>query len=91
MSKQGFMPIAPWVSPEERQEFAVRLAAIYHNRSGSIGDLSLALGGSRTLLHMALKQNGLNADHCIKLEAVLGRDLFPREFFRPDIFIPTAE
>lgn len=82
------MPVPEWVGPEQRQEFVVRLAALYHNQKGSLGTLSEAMGGSRALLHMALKTNGLNADHCIKLEKVLGRDAFPREFFRPDIFLP---
>ncbi len=63
-----------------------RLAAVYHNAKGSIGTLSEEIG-SRSLLHMALAGGGLTADHCIKLEKVLGAELFPREFFRPDIFL----
>lgn len=40
------------------------------------------------MLHMALKsKGGVNAQSCIRLEELLGRDLFPREFFRPDIFV----
>lgn len=79
--------IPAWVSEDRRQRFALRLAALYHNESGSLGELSEALGGSRGLLHMALKsQRGLSADLCVKLEGVLGREQFPREFFRPDIF-----
>lgn len=88
MSRREMMPVPDWVGPEQRQSFVVRLAALYHNSTGSLGVLSEALGGSKTMLHMALKQNGLNANHCIKLEELLGRDLFPREFFRPDIFLP---
>lgn len=88
MSKPRFMPVPSWVRPEQRQEFAVRLAALYHNRTGSLGALSTAIGGSRPLLHMALKTpGGINAQTCIKLEELLGRENFPREFFRPDIFI----
>ena len=87
MTKQAFMPVPAWVSPEQRQEFVVRLAALYHNRTGSLAELSRAMGGSGSLLHMALKTNGLNAKHCIKLEEILGRENFPREFFCPDIFI----
>ena len=88
MSKQSFMPVPSWVEPAQRQEFAIRLAAVYHNPTGSIGTLSEDIGLSRTALHMALSYKGLNADHCIKLEEKLGREFFPREFFRPDIFIP---
>ena len=84
-------PVPAWVEPDQRTEFAVRLAALYHNKAGSLGELSLALNGcnSRSLLHMALKSSGgLNAKTCIRLEEVLGRENFPREFFRPDIFLP---
>lgn len=87
MSKDNFMPVPVWVAPDRRDEFVLRLAAIYHNPTGSIRLLSKAIGLSGSGLHMALKAKGLNADHCIKLENVLGRELFPREFFRPDIFI----
>lgn len=80
--------IPAWVEPEQRAEFAVRLAALYYKMDGSLGDLSEALGGSRSLLHMALKsKGGVNAQTCIKLEELLGRETFPREFFRPDIFV----
>lgn len=88
MANQQFLPVPAWVAPEQRQEFAVRLAALYHNRTGSLGLLSEAMGLSKPALHQALSYKGLNASHCIKLESVLGRELFPREFFRPDIFIP---
>jgi hypothetical protein len=87
MSKQLPMRVPDWVAPEQYQRFAVRLAALYYCEDGGLGALSTALGYSTTALHMALSGKGLNADHCIKLENLLGRDLFPREFFRPDIFI----
>lgn len=87
MSSEKF-PIPAWVAPEERTEFALRLAASYLKMGGSLGDLSEALGGTRPMLHVALKsKGGVNANTCIKLEEVLGRELFPREFFRPDIFV----
>lgn len=87
MSKLKLMPVPVWCGPGEQQEFAVRLAALYFKMGGSLGDLSEAIGGSRSLLHMALKGNGLTAQTCIDLEKLLGRECFPREFFRPDIFI----
>lgn len=87
MSKTMPIRVPDWVKPEHYQRFAVRLAALYFCEEGSLGALSKALGYSSTALHMALTGKGLNADHCIKLETLLGRDQFPREFFRPDIFI----
>jgi hypothetical protein len=87
MSADKF-PIPAWVTPEQRPEFVLRLAASYLTMGGSLGDLSEAIGSSRPMLHMALKSpGGINAQTCIKLEERLGRDLFPREFFRPDIFV----
>jgi hypothetical protein len=83
------MRVPDWVGPEQRQSFVVRLAALYHNPTGSLGTLSEAIGGSRSLLHAALKQGGLTVQTCIKLEELLGREHFPREFFRPDLFLPV--
>jgi len=88
MSKTEKFHIPAWVKPEERAEFAVRLAALYYSMDGSLGKLSKALGGSTSMLHMAFKNpNGISPQTCIKLEELLGRDHFPREFFRPDIFV----
>lgn len=70
--------------------FVCRLAAVYHNPKGSLGLLSKDIGGSSTLLHMAVAGTGLTPATCIKLEELLGRDHFPREFFRPDIFLPEG-
>lgn len=88
MSKPPF-PIPAYVTPENRTEFALRLAALYLSMDGSMSELSTALGFSRSNLHVALKsKGGVNAQTCIKIEELLGRENFPREFFRPDIFIP---
>lgn len=88
MSKQNHLPVPSWVAPEQRQEFAVRLAAAYFAMGGSLNDLSRAIGRSQGYLHMSIKaEQGLTAETCIALEKLLGRELFPREFFRPDIFI----
>lgn len=48
----------------------------------------MALGGSSSMLHMQLNTTGTIAvTTCIKIEELLGRETFPREFFRPDIFV----
>lgn len=87
MSADKF-PIPSWVTPEQRPEFAVRLAAFYHDKSGSLGKLSKALGGSSSMLHMQLNTTGtITVNTCIKIEELLGRETFPREFLRPDIFV----
>lgn len=91
MSKKITMALPAWVTPEKHQLFAVRLASLHYSETGQVAALSSALGGSRSMLHMSLKQGGLSAATCIKLEELLGRENFPREFFRPDIFIPASE
>jgi hypothetical protein len=88
MSKPLLIRVPEWVTPEHYQRFTVRLAALYYSPNGNLGDLSKGCGYSSSALHMALSGKGLNADHCIKLESLLGRENFPREFFRPDIFLP---
>ena len=87
MNKPNMMRVPDWVKPEQRQMFVCRLAAVYHNEKGSLGALSVAIGGSESLLHMACSGNGLTPKTCIDLENLLGREHFPREFFRPDIFV----
>lgn len=86
MSSPVQFPVPGWVQPEDRQRFAVALAALYHNPTGSISELSKALGLSHATLNMALRGPGISERNCLALEALMGRDLFPREFFRPDLF-----
>lgn len=86
MTQHNSLRVPDWVKPEQYQMFAVRLAAVYHNEAGSIRVLSGSIG-SESMLHMALSGKGLTAQHCIDLENKLGREFFPREFFRPDIFV----
>lgn len=88
MSQPPLMRVPDWVKPEQRQLFVLRLAAVYHNEAGSIREMSAEIGAGSTL-HMALSSKGLTAEHCIALEGLLGREHFPREFFRPDIFVPA--
>ena len=90
MSHSEKYPVPVWVAPEERTEFALRLAALFHNKSGSLSDLSTAIGGSHSKLHMALRtKGGVSAQDCIQIETLLGRETMPREFIRPDLFVPA--
>lgn len=86
MSSHSEFPVPDWVQPEDRQRFAVALAALYHNPTGSIAELSKALGLSHAALGMALRGPGISARNCLALEALLGQERFPRQFFRPDLF-----
>lgn len=69
----------------------LRLAALYHNETGSLGDLAEALGLSNPALHMAIKRGQVSPDMAIGIESLLGRKLFPREMLRPDLFTLPQE
>jgi hypothetical protein len=94
MKTDSAWPSPAWViavtEPEqsiERRRFVLRLAALYHNPKGSLQELSRALNYSDNALHQAAVQNqGVTPECAIRLEGLLGRELFPRELFRPDIF-----
>lgn len=94
MKIDGFWPNPTWIERfaqeeeqiAERHRFVLRVAALYHNRSGSLQKLSAALGYSSNALHQASTQGRVTPECAIKLEKLLGREHFPRELFRPDIF-----
>ncbi len=87
-------PFPEWIGRVEEEEqgreqrrFILRLAALYHNPGGSLQELSRALDYSDNALHQAGVQNqGVTPECAVKLEKLLGREHFPRELFRPDIF-----
>lgn len=89
MSLETGFPLPQWAEGN-RQRFAIRMAALYHNEKGSIADLSCALGYSSATIAMQLKGPGLSKQTCLALEALLGADLFPRQWFRPDLFPAEA-
>lgn len=94
MSDEGPRPRPAWLASIATadqliayQQFALRVAALYHNQRGSVQVLSEALGYSKNALNQATRQKGITPETAIKLETLLGRSDFPREFFRPDIFL----
>lgn len=75
------------LSPKQQalyeNRFKIKLAALYYSSEGSIGPLSESIGFDRRTLSTTPR---VAPETAIKLEGKLGRDLFPREFFRPDLF-----
>lgn len=74
--------------PEDQQaqarcRFLVRLAALYYSPEGKLNKLSKALDLHENTLATT---DSITAEMAVKLESLLGRDLFPRELFRPDLF-----
>src|SRR5688500_4377125 len=90
----------PWPSPtwldgvadetereSERLRVLLGLACIYHSRRGKLADLAESLGITANALAIAKARGQVSPEMAIALEKALGRDLFPREAFRPDIFV----
>lgn len=89
--KTGTWPSPAWLNDDDLPEqaklrFLLRLAAIYHNPKGSLQDLSRAVGYADNGLNQAILNQSVTPECAIKLEGLLGREHFPRELFRPDIF-----
>lgn len=99
MSVVQAVPLPVWVSSSPPGEsldkaklcFIIRLAALYHNDKGSVGQLALACGLAESTLHQALKRGEIAPGHAVAIETATGRSLFPRELFRPDLFTIPQE
>ncbi len=63
------------------------LAAIYASEQGTASALAQALGMKPSAILQARKRGIIGADMALKLESLLGRAHFPRELFRPDLFL----
>lgn len=78
--------------PEERQliettRFYLRIAALYVDPEGRLSALSLACGlAESTLATVSKRVEKLSPETAILIERTVGRDLMPRELFRPDLF-----
>lgn len=99
MSVAEAVPSPAWVMQHDtpsqvdhaRLCFLIRLAALYHNERGSLGLLSTAIGMSEPALAMVCKRGTITGEIAVAIEAKIGRALFPREMFRPDLFTLPAE
>lgn len=70
-------------SKAARCRFLIRLCALHYSPEGRINALSERLGLSSNSL---AQLTSISPELAVKLEEVLGRDHFPRELFRPDMF-----
>jgi len=74
-----------------RAHFLLKIAALYNSPTKGMRGLSAAIGLDPNTLSAMLHQRQLpSVETCIKVEALLGRDIFPRELMRPDIFLPVG-
>ena len=72
----------------EKTRFLLRLAALYVDSEGRLSELSKACGlADNTLATVSRRQDRLSPEIAVKIEEVVGRDILPRELFRPDLFV----
>lgn len=76
---------------DERERASARLlldlAAIYATPQGTSSALARRLGLSTTAILQARKRGKVSPELAVSIEGLLGRGQFPRELFRPDLFV----
>lgn len=92
MDNQWPMPAWHESVPEpDKQAACVRLllglAAIYASEVGTLSALALALQETPEAIRQARARGRVTPEIAIKIETLLGRERFPRELFRPDLFV----
>lgn len=70
----------------ERVRLVLSLACLYHSQKGSPATLAEAIGMTPNAFAIMKSRGKVSPQNAIALEGELGRDLFPREAFRPDLF-----
>jgi hypothetical protein len=91
-------PVPDWLAelPDDvRHRAFVRymlcMAVAYMGDKASPADLSHALGMSHNQVNLMKHRGTIAGETAVKLEGLLGRQHFPREMFRPDLFTLPAE
>lgn len=70
-----------------RSHFLLRLAALYATPAGTVRQLSIALDlNPSTLSEYLSRDEPITPELAIKIEKLLGANLFPRSLLRPDHF-----
>ena len=67
--------------------FLLSVAAVYASEEGTSVALAKALGLGSTAILQARSRGKLSGEMAVKIEELLGREHFPRELFRPDLFV----
>lgn len=74
-----------------RTRFLLCLASAYTAERGDKTKLAQAIDAKVKTMHAANERGQVSPEMAIAIETALGRDLFPRELFRPDLFTLPAE
>lgn len=98
MSTKFEWPMPAWLAqtpdvdrPQARTRFLLCLAAVYVAERGNQSKLARAIGSHIKTVLAAGDRGQVSPEMAIAIESVLGRELFPRELFRPDLFNIPAE
>ncbi len=79
------------VQAQVRTRFFLCLAAAYCGERGNHARLARTIGMNVQAVHSARERGQVSPEMAIAIESALGRELFPRELFRPDLFTIPAE
>jgi len=72
----------------ETTKFWLRIAALYATPKGSLRQLSIKLGlHPMTIATYTSRGEPIPPETCIKIEKLLGVDLFPRDKLNPEHFV----
>ena len=88
-------PLPPWLTAIEEAEeqdaahtrFLLSLACIYYSAKGKPGSLAQAIGMTANAFSICKSRGRISPHTALAIEKALGRDLFPREVFRHDLFL----
>lgn len=78
------MQLPTWCEEKERLDFIFRLAALYHNRDGSLRKLAEAIGRSNSYFTVTAAAGKISADGALEIERAIGYRLFDEELIRPE-------
>lgn len=88
----------PWLAdlpdverPKARIRFLLCLASAYCGDRGNHSKLAHVIGFHVNTVHAAKQRGDVSPEMALALESALGRELFPRELFLPDLFNIPAE
>lgn len=91
-------PEPAWLAdlPAEEREaaclrFTLGLASLYASPEMQDQELSRKLGHHEAFIGGLKFRGKITAEVAVKIERLLGRELFPRSLFRPDLFDLSAE
>ena len=70
-----------------RVRWLLSMACLYYSQDGRPGSLAEAIGLTPNAFSIIKSRGRISPDTVIAIGKELGRDLFPREVFRPDLFV----